>query len=114
MFATFSAERRIEDARQMLGCSAIFLSSLAGIPASRLNFALRGLKPLENPDATKLLELVHKLMAIRDAFSPLPLELTRVDEVRGLLNAMDRKGMTPEDIRKIVSTIFEGTNSNAL
>ena len=87
----------------MLGCSAIFLSSLAGIPASRLNFALRGLKPLENPD--------DRLLAIREAFAPLPLELTRVDEVRGLLSAMDRRGLQPEDIRKIVSNVFEGPNS---
>jgi hypothetical protein len=96
----------------MLGCSAIFLSSLAGIPASRLNFALRGLKPLENPDATKLLDLVQRLIAIRDAFAPLPLQLTRVDEVRGLLHVMDKKQMTPDDVRKIVTNIFDGTNSS--
>ncbi len=95
----------------MLGCSAIFLSALANIPASRLNFALRGLKPLENPDAAKLLELTDRLLAIREAFQPIPVELTRVDEVRGLLNVMDRRGLQPEDIRKIVSNVFEGPNS---
>jgi hypothetical protein len=111
VFATFSAERRIEDARQLLGCSAIFLSALANIPSSRLNFALRGLKPLENPDATKLLDLVGKLMAIREAFQPIPIELTRVDEVRGLLHTMDRRGLTPDDIRRIVANVFEGNST---
>ncbi len=114
MFASLSAEKRIEDRRQLLGCSAIFLSSLAGIPASRLSFALRGLKPLENVDAIKLLDLTDRLLAIKEAFSPLPIALVNPEEVRGLLHAMDRRGMMADDIRQIVSKIFEQDNSSAL
>jgi hypothetical protein len=111
---TLSMEKQIEDRRLLLNCSAAFLCALAGIPASRLSYALRGLRPLPNVDGKKLMNLTYHLLEIKEAFSPLPIALVNVDEVRKLLNVMDRKQMTPDDIRRIVANVFEGTNSSTL
>jgi hypothetical protein len=108
MFATLSAENRIESRLQELGCSAIFLCTLAGIPPTRLNLALRKMKPLSQRDAEVLLDLSNRLVQLRDALSPIPLGLDDPVKVRGLLDQMESRGLTAEDIRKSVQMLFEG------
>jgi hypothetical protein len=107
LLASLSAERRIEDRLAKLGCTAIFISVVAGTPPTRLNQALRGLKPLSNSDATLLLNLTERLASLRDALSPFPLGLSDPVAVRSLLDEMDEKSLKADDVKQAVSKLFK-------
>jgi len=84
----------------------VFLCAAAGIPPTRLNLALRKLKPLSQSDAGLLLDLSARLVQLRDSLSPIPLGLDDPKQVRSLLDQMDAQGLTEEDIRKMVAAVF--------
>ncbi len=102
-----SAEARIASRLRDLGASLIFLSVLADMPPTRLSFGLRGLKPLSNSDAEKLLNLTQRLVELRDAMLPIPIALTQPAVVEAFLERLDQKGLGPEEIRALVQKIFE-------
>ncbi len=102
-----SAEARIASRLRDLGASVIFLSVLADMPPTRLSFGLRGLKPLSNSDAEKLLNLTQRLVELRDAMLPIPIALTQPAVVEAFLERLDQKGLGPEEIRALVQKIFE-------
>ena len=105
-FAALSPETRIKNRLQDLGMSAVALAKLAGIPPSRLNLGLNNLKEFSIPDAEKLLLLTQTLQECVDAFQPLGLDMTNPEQLRGLLDQMQRNSITPAHIRQIVARVF--------
>jgi len=105
MFTSLSAESRINARLQELDCSVIFICATAGIPATRLNQALRGLKPLSHQDAQLLLDLTQRLVQLRDSLSPVPLGLNDPKQVRSLLGLMDERNIGPEQVKTMVDAV---------
>ena len=104
-FAALAAEVRLQDRLSNLDTTASFLAALDGqISGSRLSQALRGIKNLQNEDAVRLLNLTARLVALREAFSPVPLALTNPTDVRYLL---DNLAATDDAIREKVSELFQ-------
>lgn len=104
--ASLSAENRIETRRQELGCSAIFLCTVAELPASRWTMAIKEIRPLSEKDAKTLLDLTQVLMDLKTALSPVPLALNNAGEVRALLNSMAEKSLTIEQVKVAVNQLF--------
>ena len=90
MYATLSAEHRIASKMKTLEVSANFVAALAGVPATKLHRALVGTRPLENPDATKVLNVLDELVALAEACKPIPVSFRKVAEIRDLLDAKRR------------------------
>jgi hypothetical protein len=107
-FATLDSRNRVRGRLQDLGMSAIALAKLSGIPASRINLGLRNLADWSPADQNCLLDLTIRLQEIRDAFAPLPLSMGDPEQLRNLLDHVDRNNITPADIRELVQTIFKG------
>ena len=110
-YASLSAEVRIEDRLRDLNASAIFLAVLSGITPSKLNLALRGMRPLSNEDAKALLDLTQRLVELRDALQPIPLSLLNPGSIQNLLDQIEKYEVTPEQIRAMVQTLFSGKES---
>ena len=105
--ATLDPRNRVRTRLADLGMSAIALAKLTNIPASRINLGLRELADWSPADSHALLDTTLKLQEIRDAFSPLALDMSRPEILRNLLDVMERHNVTPERIRELVATIFE-------
>jgi hypothetical protein len=70
-----SQESFLRERIARLDCTADFLCSLTGIPATRLSQAFRGIKALPGPDAEKLNKTLSDLDELVKAFSPVPVKL---------------------------------------
>jgi len=103
MYTSLSVESRIESRLRELRTTVSFLAALDGISNTRLNQALRGHRPLETTDGIRLNDLTLRLVELRDAFAPLPISFSNPEEIRGLLTVTK----TPEEIREIVSKLFQ-------
>ena len=103
---TFSSENILRGHLLELNCSATFLAGLAGISQSKLSQCLNGTKSLTAEESAYLLDLTKRLMALRQAFGIVPLELSNVKSVRALLDVMDEKGITTEQVRETIRVLF--------
>ena len=95
MYATLSAENRIVQKMKTLrerNCevSANFIAALASVPGTKLHRAIVGTRPLENPDAVKVLNVLDELLALAEACKPIPISFRKVAEIRDLLDAKRR------------------------
>jgi hypothetical protein len=103
-FGKLSPESRIQDNLNELRITASFLAALDGeIGVTKLSQALRGIRPLENPDSIRLLNLTKRLLELRDAFEPVVLSFSVPDEVERML----RITATGEQIREAVAKLYE-------
>src|SRR6266478_2595272 len=103
---TFSAEAIVRDRIALLDTSASFLAALAGIPQSRLSLALNGTRSLGAEEGERLKDLTVKLIELRDACGIFPLALHNAKAVRRLLDRMDERSITPEQVRDAVQVLF--------
>lgn len=106
VLATFSNENRLRGCLLELNCSGTFLAALAGMSQSKLSQCLSGVRTLSEEDASYLLGLTERLMALRQAFGIVPLELSNPKSVRALLDVMDEKGITTEQVAEAIRNLF--------
>jgi|SRR5580692_879636 hypothetical protein len=85
MYATLSAEARIQERMRSLEISNDFLAVLAGIPSSRLSLAFRGIKSLSNSDGERLLSLLEELEALVERAKPFPVAFRNPAIIRDLI-----------------------------
>ncbi len=104
MLTALGAETRIKDRLNELQTTTSFLAALDGrISNSRLSEALRGLRDLENADATRLLALTQRMIELRDAFAPVPISWRTPTDVRWML---DNLTANTEEVREAVLQLF--------
>lgn len=101
------AERRLKRLQEELGVSAKFVSAWAGITPSTLSAALRGTASIDNDVMSQLLDDLDFLVQLKDAAAPLCLPLENVVECKALYTAIRDAGVTPEDLRQAVLSVWE-------
>lgn len=90
-----SAESRIGSALKDLdGLSADALAALAGVAASRLSGALRGVRPLSNQEADVFLKLLSELKNLVALCSPVPVSLKNPTIIKRLLEEIKDGNLT--------------------
>jgi len=89
MLTSFSVESRLQRKMDRLGITADFLSVLAGIPASRLSQAFRGIRALDNAQGSVLERLIDSLEELANRAAPLPLSFKNPAAIKEVLKKVD-------------------------
>jgi hypothetical protein len=102
----FSDEAVVRDRCAFLETSGSFLAALAGIPQSRISQAFNGVRALSPADRANLKALTARLIELKDACGIFPLSLNNAERVRRLLDRMEKKEITVEQVRATMSGLF--------
>lgn len=85
-----SYENRIQKRLQSLTISAKFLCAVTGFSTTVLSNAMTSSsRRLDNDEGMRLLSTLDRLGLIVNAFKPVPIALTKVNDVQRLLNLTD-------------------------
>ena len=103
-FGSLSIEARGSTLVRELGCSLAFVSALTGVEQSKLSLGFRQLKAFSNKDAIELSTTLARLIELRDALSPLTIDLTDPTRARQAMEVFE--GMDADAIRERVITVF--------
>jgi hypothetical protein len=101
---TLSIEARGPAILRDLGCSLAFVSGLTGVEQSKLSLGFRQLKEFNAWESHVLSTTLLRLIEIRDAISPLAIDLRNPTNARLVLDAF--KGLDAGEIRQKVSALF--------
>lgn len=105
--AAYAAENIIQQNINELGCAGSLIAAVAGISQSRWSAVMNGQKDFGAQEGEQLKGLTARLIDIRDAVKPLPLGLRDAQAVRGMLDMMDRTGVTLEQLRASIENLFQ-------
>jgi hypothetical protein len=86
MFASLSAEARINEKIAKLNCTVAFIAALSGISNTRLSNALSGLKALPGRDGEDINQLCADLIEFCNAQAPIPVELRNPILIKRILD----------------------------
>jgi predicted component of type VI protein secretion system len=103
-FGSLSIEARGSTLVRELGISLAFLSALTGVEQSKLSLGFRQLKAFSNEDAIVLAKTLSRLIELRDALSPLTIDLG--DPSKALQAIEIFEGMDSEAIREKIITVL--------
>jgi hypothetical protein len=81
-------------------------ATLAGIKPSTLSAALREISRIDSSKERDLLNLSFRLIELNEALEPLGLP-TGVGALAALIKRLESGSLTPEQIRAVVTTLFE-------
>ncbi len=104
-FGSLSLEARGSEMVRELGISLAFLSALTGVERTKLSMGFRQLKKFEYADAAVLSSTLRQLLELRDALTPLTIDLTNPAKTRLAIDAFE--GLDVEQIREKVNKILE-------
>jgi len=82
-----SLQAKIFERSTNLGVSNDCLSVLAGVPASRLSMAARGIRDLDNESAIILNRIVGEMEALANSVAPVPINWRDVAAIKNALES---------------------------
>jgi predicted component of type VI protein secretion system len=104
-FGSLSIESRGSAMVRELGISLAFLSALTRIEQTKLSLGFRQLKAFSNEDGLKLAITLARLIELRDALSPLTIDLTNPAKTRQAIEIFE--GMDSDQIReRVILALF--------
>jgi hypothetical protein len=105
-FTSLSPEILAAQIMRDLGLSNAVVAALTGIEKTKLGYAVRRLKELENGEAQKLKTVLLRLQEIANAINPFKLNTKSVPELQFFLKTFE--GMDYSKIAARVRVVFEG------
>ena len=105
-FTSLSPEVVSAQIMRDLGLSNVVVSALTGIEKTRLGYAIRQVRALDNDEAKVLKDLLLRLQEISRALHPLSFDSKNVPNLRTLLKALE--GVDEKKIAARVRVLLQG------
>jgi hypothetical protein len=97
-------ETQIEDRTLLLRTNQNVLHAATGIPQQRISDAFAGKTALSVEHAAQLMDVTRRLLDIRKAMYPFPLDLSKAGPVKEMLDGLD--GVSIDGIREAIQNLF--------